>query len=247
MVELNKIIQWADNNNLVYKFNTDYSSTHLIESPWNIGESKFHNISFITDGWIDNTAGVVFATTVKENFSSLLVVITGSPKYHFVKCVNEFFKPDKCKIIKGKNVQIGDNCSIGNDGFQYIKDVDGGLIKFPHFGNVILEDDVEIANNTCIDRGALSNTIIRKGVKIDNLVHIAHNVEIGENTQVIALSMIAGSVKIGKDCWISPSSCIKNQLTIGDNVLIGMGAVVISDVESDSVMVGNPAKLLRKQ
>ena len=72
MVELNKIIQWADNNNLVYKFNTDYSSTHLIESPWNIGESKFHNISFITDGWIDNTAGVVFATTTKENFSSSL-------------------------------------------------------------------------------------------------------------------------------------------------------------------------------
>ena len=247
MVEINKIIRWANNNNLVYKLNNDYSSTHLIESPWNIGESKFDNISFITDGWIDNTSGVVFATDVKENFSSLLVVITDTPKYHFVKCVNEFFKPDKCKIIKGKNVQIGVNCSIGNDGFQYIKDVDGDLIKFPHFGNVILEDDVEIANNTCIDRGALSNTIIRRGVKIDNLVHIAHNVEIGENTQVIALSMIAGSVKIGKDCWISPSSCIKNQLTIGDNVLIGMGAVVISDVESNSIMVGNPAKLLRKR
>ena len=79
------------------------------------------------------------------------------------------------------------------------------------------------------------------------MVHIAHNVEIGENTQVIALSMIAGSVKIGKDCWISPSSCIRNQLTIGDNVLIGMGAVVVSDVESNSIMVGNPAKLLRKR
>ena len=148
--------------------------------------------------------------------------------------------------IPGDVITMG-VCDGCNDGFQYIKDADGGLIKFPHFGNVILEDDVEIANNTCIDRGALSNTIIRKGVKIDNLVHIAHNVEIGENTQVIALSMIAGSVKIGKDCWISPSSCIKNQLTIGDNVLIGMGAVVISDVESDSIMVGNPAKLLRKQ
>ena len=95
MVELNKIIRWANNNNLMYKINDDYSSKHLIESPWNIGESKFNNISFITDGWVDNTAGVVFATTAKENFSSLLVVITDTPKYHFVKCVNEFFKPDE--------------------------------------------------------------------------------------------------------------------------------------------------------
>ena len=64
---------------------------------------------------------------------------------------------------------------------------------------------------------------------------------------VVAQSMVAGSVKIGKNCWISPSSCIKNKIIIGDNVLIGMGAVVIRDVESNSVMIGNPAKLLRKQ
>ena len=247
MIELNKIIIWAQVNKLTYKLNPSYELSHTIKSPWNINESIDENISFITKGWINNKAGVVFTSECPDETTSILVIITDRPKYHFVKCVNEFFKPDKSKIIKGKNVQIGDNCSIGNDGFQYIKDVDGSLIKFPHFGNVILEDDVEIANNTCIDRGALSNTIIRRGVKIDNLVHIAHNVEIGENTQVIALSMIEGSVKIGKNCWISPSSCIKNKIMIGDNVIIGMGAVVIKDVESNSVMIGNPAKLLRKQ
>lgn len=156
-----------------------------------------------------------------------------------------------CKI--GDNITIGNNViihsgsKIGTDGFGYVLNFDNVYEKFPHVGSVLIEDNVEIGANTCIDRGSLSNTIIRKGVKIDNLVHIAHNVEIGENTTVIALSMIGGSVKIGKDCWISPSSCIKNQLTIGDNVLIGMGAVVLKDVESDSVMVGNPAKLLRKQ
>tara|TARA_Y100000034_G_scaffold122190_1_gene167351 strand:+ start:57 stop:800 length:744 start_codon:yes stop_codon:yes gene_type:complete len=247
MIKLNKIIQWVEDNNLIYKLNPNYSLTHLIESPWNIKESNSHNISFITKGWINNTAGVVFTTEIEEPINSLLVIITDNPKYYFVKCINKFFKPNKCVITKGKNVQIGENCSIGNDGFQYIKDPMGDLIKFPHFGNVIIEDNVEIANNVCIDRGALSNTIIHKGAKIDNLVHIAHNVEIGENTMVIALAMVAGSVKIGKNCWISPSSCIKNKITIGDNVLIGMGAVVIKDVESNSVMIGNPAKLLRKQ
>jgi len=247
MIELDKIVKWAKNNNLVYKLNPNYSSSHLIKSPWNIKESTSYNISFITQGWVSNNAGVVFASETPEHIDSLLVIITTSPKYHFIKCINEFFKPNKCVVTKGKNVQIGQNCSIGNDGFQYVHGPKGDIVKFPHFGNIIIEDNVEIANNVCIDRGALSNTIIRKGVKIDNLVHIAHNVEIGENTMVVALAMIAGSVKIGKNCWISPSSSIREQLTIGDNVLIGLGAVVIKDVESNSVMVGNPAKLLRKQ
>jgi UDP-3-O-[3-hydroxymyristoyl] glucosamine N-acyltransferase len=247
MIKLNKIIQWAEDNNLIYKLNPNHSITHLIESPWNIKESDSHNISFITKGWIDNNAGVVFATEAEEYVNSLLVIITVNPKYYFAKCINKFFKPNKCVVTTGKNVQIGKNCSLGNDGFQYMKGPEGDLIKFPHFGNIIIEDDVEIANNVCVDRGALSNTIIRRGVKIDNLVHIAHNVEIGENTMIIALAMVAGSVKIGKNCWISPSSCIREQLTIGDNVLIGMGSVVIKDVDSNSVMIGNPAKLLRKQ
>ena len=246
MVELNKIITWAQANKLAYKLNT-HDFRHTIKSPWNINESNNENISFITKGWINNKAGVVFASECPDEVTSILVIITDTPKYHFIQCVNEFFKPPKCDIIKGKNVIIGENCSIGNDGFQYIENPEGRLVKFPHFGNVIIEDDVEIGNNTCIDRGALSNTIIRKGVKIDNLVHIAHNVDIGENTMVVAQSMVAGSVKIGKNCWISPSSCIKNKIIIGDNVLIGMGAVVIRDVESNSVMIGNPAKLLRKQ
>jgi len=254
MIKLSEIVQWAESNNLDYNFGSNYSPTHLIESPWNIKESTPSNISFITEGWLPNDAGVVFSTTCPVQVSNpylksnaVLVIVSTNPKYHFIKCVNEFFKPNKCVVTKGKNVQVGQNCSIGNDGFQYIKGPEGDIVKFPHFGNVVIEDDVEIANNVCIDRGALSNTIIRKGVKIDNLVHIAHNVEVGENTMIIALAMVAGSVKIGKNCWISPSSSIREQLTIGDNVLIGLGAVVIKDVESNSVMVGNPAKLLRKQ
>ena len=93
----------------------------------------------------------------------------------------------------GKNVIIHSNTVIGADGFGYQRNKDGSFEKFPHIGGVIIEDHVEIGANTCIDRGALGNTIIRNGAKIDNLVHIAHNVVIGQNTAVIANAMIGGS------------------------------------------------------
>lgn len=247
MVYISNILSWVKSNNLDFKIGQNISENDIIDSPWNIKESLKNQISFIDNGWRENSAGIVFANTYPDEVNNI-VVISNTPKLDFIKCINNFFKPEPCKIIKGNNVIIGEYCSIGKDGYQYILDeTTNKLIKFPHFGNIILEDDVEIGNSVCIARGALSNTILHKGVKVDNLVHIAHNVEIGENTQVIANVMIAGSVKIGKNCWISPSSSIKNQLTIGDNVLIGMGAVVIRNVESNSVMIGNPAKLLRKQ
>ena len=247
MIDITSIINWASVNNLHYRIGDDISLSHMICSPWNIVESSKDQISFIDNGWRINNAGVVFANECPDIVDNV-VIISSTPKLDFIKCVNKFFKPNPCNVIKGDNVVIGEYCSIGRDGYQYILDVSTNkLIKFPHFGNIILEDDVEIGNNVCIARGALSNTILRRGVKVDNLVHIAHNVEVGENTQIIANAMIAGSVKIGKNCWISPSSSIKNQITIGDNVLIGLGAVVIKNVESNCVMIGNPARLLRKQ
>lgn len=245
MVKIIQILDWVKTNNLDFILSDDLNINDEITGPWNVKESTHKNITFISGEWVDNSAPIVFTPT-KINVNNKLIIITDDPKYYFVKCVNNFFKPEKCKIITGKNFITGQNCSIGNDGFGYIKDKDGKWLKFPHFGNVIIGDDVEIGNNVCIDRGALSNTIIGNGVKIDNLVHIAHNVEIGDNTLIIAQSMVGGSTKIGSDCWISPSTSIKNGIKIGNGVLIGMGAVVIRDVEDNKIMVGNPAKELKK-
>tara|TARA_B110000438_G_C15746558_1_gene621004 strand:+ start:189 stop:1118 length:930 start_codon:yes stop_codon:yes gene_type:complete len=144
-----------------------------------------------------------------------------------------------------KNVKIGANCSIGLDGFGFDKNPSGEYYRFPHIGKVIIEENVEIGNNTCIDRGALSNTIIHSGVKIDNLVHIAHNVEIGKNTLIIANSMIGGSSVIEENVWVAPSSSIMNQINIGENSIIGLGAVVLDSVQQDHVMVGNPATSIK--
>lgn len=147
----------------------------------------------------------------------------------------------------GKNVKIGSNNTIGGVGFGYEKEEDGNYRLIHHIGNVIIEDYAEIGNNTAIDRAVLGSTIIRKNVKIDNLVHIAHGVDIGENSLIIANSMIAGSVTIGENSWVAPSASVLNKKTIGNNALIGMGAVVIRDVKDNEVVVGNPAKPVTKE
>jgi len=144
--------------------------------------------------------------------------------------------------VIGRDVRIGTHNTIGGAGFGYAKDPDGAYSQFTHLGNVVLEDNVTIHNNTCIDRAVIGSTRIGVGAKIDNLVHIAHGVTIGKNTLVIANSMIAGSTKIGDDCWVAPSVSILNKLSVGDGSTVGMGAVVLKDVSTHSVVFGNPAK-----
>lgn len=150
------------------------------------------------------------------------------------------------KTIIGKNVKIGCNCTIGGIGFGYELNELGEFELIPHIGNVVIDDSVEIGNNTCIDRAVLGATKIMKNVKIDNLVHIAHGAHIGENSLIIANSVIAGSAKIGKNVWIAPTATIKNNISIGDNCTIGLGAVVIKDVESNLTIIGNPGRELNK-
>ena len=149
--------------------------------------------------------------------------------------------------IIASNCYIGSNCTIGGNGFGYEKDSDGDLQLIKHIGNVIIEEYVEIGNNTCIDRAVLGSTLIKKHVKIDNLVHIAHGVIIDENSLIIANSLIGGSTKIGKRVWVAPSATIINKTTIDDDALIGMGAVVIKPVQKGEVIIGNPGKPLQKK
>ena len=142
----------------------------------------------------------------------------------------------------GKNVVIKSGCVIGGDGFGYERDEKGVFEKFPHRAGVVIEDNVEIGSNTCVDRGTLSDTFVGRGTKIDNLVHVAHNVKIGKNCAVIALAMIGGGTQIDDGAWIAPAACLRNGIVIGKGALVGMGAVVTKNVESGVTVIGVPAK-----
>jgi len=145
------------------------------------------------------------------------------------------------------NVEIGDNCIvhsgtvIGADGFGYVKEQDKHL-KIPHIGKVVIEEEVEIGANTAIDRATMGETRIGRGTKIDNLVQIAHNVKIGENSIIVAQVGISGSVKIGKDVTLAGQVGIADHIEIGDRATVAARAGVIGDVPSDSIYSGYPAR-----
>jgi len=147
--------------------------------------------------------------------------------------------------IIGKNCLIRANASIGSDGFGYERDEVGKPVKFIHLGYVHIGDDVEIGACTCIARGTLSNTIIHNSVKIDNLVHIAHNCIIKEGVFIIACAEVSGGVEIGERSWVAPNSSITQKVKVGQDSLIGIGAVVTKNVSESAVVAGNPAKVLR--
>lgn len=157
-----------------------------------------------------------------------------------------------CIIYAGVKIyddsKIGNNCTlhsgviIGGDGFGFVPNSENNYQKVPHIGNVILEDHVEIGSNTAIDRGTVGSTIIRKGVKLDNLIQIAHNVEIGENTVIAAQTGIAGSTKIGKNCMIGGQVGIVGHLTIADNVKIAAQSGIGSSIKNEGeILQGSPA------
>ncbi|EIJ40235.1 UDP-3-O-(3-hydroxymyristoyl) glucosamine N-acyltransferase [Galbibacter orientalis DSM 19592] len=141
----------------------------------------------------------------------------------------------------GRNCVIHSGCVIGADGFGFSPNEEGEFQKVPQTGNVILEDYVDVGAGTTIDRATLGSTIIRRGVKLDNQMQIAHNVEIGENTVIAAQTGIAGSTKIGKNCMIGGQVGIVGHITIGNRVRIQAQSGIGRNVKDDEVLQGSPA------
>ena len=158
---------------------------------------------------------------------------------------------DNCVFFAGVKIysetEIGNNCNfhsgsvVGSDGFGFAPTEDGSFSKIPQIGNVIIEDDVEIGANTTIDRATLGTTLIRKGVKLDNHIQIAHNVEIGENTVIAAQTGIAGSTKIGSNCLIGGQVGVAGHLTIGNNVRVQAQSGIGKNILDGEIIQGSPA------
>ncbi len=148
----------------------------------------------------------------------------------------------------GARVTLHAGVIIGADGFGHERNADGRLEKFPQLGGVQIGDDVEIGANSCISCGTLTDTIVESGVRMDNLVHIAHNVIVGADAVLTANAMVAGSARIGARAWIAPSASIMDGgVSIGTDAIVGMGAVVLRSVADNAVVVGNPARALDRK
>jgi UDP-3-O-[3-hydroxymyristoyl] glucosamine N-acyltransferase len=146
---------------------------------------------------------------------------------------------DGCRI--GARCVLHAGAVVGSDGFGHAPDAEGHYHKIPQVGNVVIEDDVELGANTTIDRATMGSTVIRRGVKIDNLVQVAHNVEIGEDTVIAAQSGIAGSTKIGKRCMLGGQVGISGHITIADGSIFGAQSGVPSNIkEPNQIWQGYP-------
>lgn len=154
-------------------------------------------------------------------------------------------EPVEAKVFIGNNCNIDPTAVLGRDGFGYEPDENGELVFFPHFGHVIIGNNVDIGANTCIDRGTINDTIIEDGAKIDNLVHIGHNCCIGKNVSITPGVVLGGSVTVGDGTFIGMNATIKEHLKIGKDCIIGMGAVILQNVGDGETWFGNPGRRMK--
>jgi UDP-3-O-[3-hydroxymyristoyl] glucosamine N-acyltransferase len=214
--------------------------------------------------WVENPR-LVFCRILERFFPET----SGTPSIHSTAVVHQSAKvPTSCHIgpycVIEENVELGEGCVlrshvilqrrtilgsrvlihpgtvIGADGFGYERSPDGTLQKFTHYGRVVIGDDVEIGANSTVDRGTLGDTVIGRGTKIDNLTHIAHNAEVGNDCLIIAGSVLCGSVQIRDRVWISPHAHVKQGIIVGEDSMLGLGASVTSDVPPKTSIVGWP-------
>ena len=151
-------------------------------------------------------------------------------------------------VVISKNAQVGENCLIksgtivGEKGFGFVRSEGQSPISFPHYGTVIIGNNVEIGALNTIAAGALQNTIIGDNVKTDDQVHIAHNVKIGKNTCIASQANILGSVSIGQNAYIGGRAVIRDGIELGRDSFVGMGAVVVKSFGRNITLIGNPAR-----
>ncbi len=238
-----------------------------IEQPCSLSNPQANSVAFLKLGYkgsFDMPENMLLIMDAREGnldrVSGLTHIKSPTPKLDFARVLTEYFPPEDTQlntigigtIIEPgaivTNAVIGNNCLIksgaviGRKGFNFIKDEEGHPFPMPHGGKVIIGDNVEVGSNVTVARGVLDDTVIADYVKLDDHVHVAHNVAIGENTMITAHVEISGSVTIGKNVWIAPRTCILNHVTIGDNVTIYIGSVVGKNVAANKTVFGYPAR-----
>ena len=211
---------------------TGISPLAYISESAQLGENVYiAPFAFIGDGVTIGEGSSVFAQVSIETGAKVgknTTLFSGVKIYH--------------KCVVGDNCILHSGCVIGSDGFGFAPTEDGSYKKIPQMGNVVLEDDVEIGANTVVDRATMGSTIIRKGVKLDNLVQIAHNVEIGSHTVIASQTGISGSTKLGSRCTVAGKVGIAGHIQIADGTIFGAQTGVPNSIKkSNQILMGTPA------
>jgi len=144
-------------------------------------------------------------------------------------------------VVIGEQCVLHAGCVIGSDGFGFERDGRGGVLRFPHLGGVRIGNRVEIGAGCCIARGTLQDTILEDDVKLDNLVHVAHNCVVGAGAFLTACVELSGGVRVGARAWVGPNTSTMQKIEIGDDATVGVGAVVLKSVPPGATVAGNPA------
>lgn len=150
------------------------------------------------------------------------------------------------RVVLGKNCEIKSGAVLGQEGFGFERDENGEPVHFPHFGDVIVGNNVFIGSNTTVERATLGSTIIEDNVKIDDLVQIGHNSHIGRESMVTVGAIVCGGAVLNPQSYLAPNVSVKEKVTIGRRGFVGLGSVVLKDVADDSIVAGVPAKEIRK-
>jgi UDP-3-O-[3-hydroxymyristoyl] glucosamine N-acyltransferase len=224
-----------------------------IYGPWNNVEATPPQITFLTRQGQKTKAGFAIVDDLKKIMGNPTTgLVHPHPYYAMAKIAQLWhFKSDP-REIRGSvltvtydhvriphSAKIWSNVVLGADGFGFVRTPSGSYMKFPHLGDVIIGENVEIFPHVNISRGTLSNTVIGAGTKIDTLVHIAHNVHIGMDCMIVAGAEISGSVSLGNNVWVGPNASIIQGAKVGDGATIGIGAVVLRDVAAGETIVGH--------
>ena len=227
--------------------------------PWVLNLLEMYNATRPRKTGISKLASINEAAQMGENcyVGDFTVIEAGAKIGNNVQLYPQCYVGDNVVIGEGTKIYpgvkiyegcvIGKNCIlhsgvvIGADGFGFAPKEDGTFAKIPQLGNVIIEDNVELGANTCIDRAKTDSTIIRSGVKLDNLIQIGHNVEVGANTVMSAQVGIAGTSKVGSNCFVAGQVGVADHVTIGNRVKIGSKSGIDKNVADDEIRFGYPA------
>jgi len=168
------------------------------------------------------------------------------PEYEFTLFHNYINKKNKFKIASiGYNCKLHETVLVGVEGLKVVNAPDGSKVPFTHTGRAIIEDNVDIGPYSVIHRGTMENTIIREGCRFGAYTNIGHNCDIGRRTVMAAGVILNGGVKVGNNCWFASGVLVRHYVNICDNVVIGLGSVVVKDITEPGIYVGNPARYLK--